>query len=214
MMFKRLQAFALTAVLVLGLGGVVAADEDGKKPIPPVKPAPAKPAKWGLEKLQQQLDKLRKQVADLTEQANKDPRERDIDAYERYTAEQFKTLKKRVEVKDLVKMIFDSEAPYVTVRERAVKVIAKVNKRFADPDLTSERKGSRPSPRSAFCKKYVIKQLKNKDDGKSRALAHMLLTDLWGRTTMAGPLNYKPSKQHSATWDPAYDDWVKYLRRR
>lgn len=219
-----LVALLLTLLLPLSIATGVYADEgDGKGPAPkgkddgeskkrPARPAP--PAKYGVAKLHKQLDALRDRLIKLAEQANKDPREREIEEYASYKLEQFE-MKKRVKVTDLIGYIFDPDAPFELVRMKAVLAIEKVNRTFLDPDLSTERKGSSPSPRSSFCSRKVVPKLKDKD-AKSRALADMLLEKLWNGkpATLLGPKNYKPQKKHSKTWGPAMGDWKKYLKRR
>lgn len=230
MLRDRIPFWVLLLALVLPLSlatGVYADEDDEKNPAPKgeddgkdkgkedEKPArPAKPAKYGVGKLQRQLDDIRDRLIQLAEQANKDPREREIEEYAAYTLEQFKE-KKRVKVRDLVDYIFDSEAPFELVRMKAVLAIEQVNRTFLDPDLSTERKGSSPSPRSAFCKSHVVPKLKDKDQ-KSRLLADMLLEKLWNGkpATLMGPKNYRPQKKHSKTWGQAISDWKKYLKRR
>lgn len=219
---RRFPLLALLVALLLPLSPAPAAwaDEDGGKDPGAKKADPGprrveRPATYGLAKLQQQLDGLRDRLIQIAEQANKDPLEREIEEYESYTLEQFQKKKDRVKVTDLVKYIFDPEANFELVRKRAVTAIVKVNQKFMDPDLSTERKGSSPSPRSRFCTRYVVKRLDDKD-AKSRKLADELLTDLWGGKpgTLLGARNYRPEKQHSKTWDDAISDWKKYLKRR
>ncbi|MDJ0974820.1 MAG: hypothetical protein QNJ98_10205 [Planctomycetota bacterium] len=227
-MYSRLPLAALLLCLLLPLGlatDVVADEEKGKEPTPKgkdkgdekAKPAkPAAPAKYGVAKLQQEIEALRERLVRLAEQANKDPRERLIEEYANYSLEQFTKQKKRVKVRDLVDFIFDEEADYNLVRMKAVNVILAVNEKYLDPDLSTERKSSgSPSPRSLFCTRHVVKKLADKDRN-SRVLADKLITDLWGGkpATLLGPRNYKAQKKHSKTWGPAISDWKKYLKRR
>lgn len=179
--------------------------------LPVVAEAKPKPP-TSLREVEKRLASLNRRVEALIREANRDPDERKVEEYANYTAQQLKKQRRRIRAADLVKFMLDPKKGF-PIRERCMKVIHNAAAIKGDPDLSAtEKQGSR-TKRSAFCTKYLVKELKN-DDRYSRALTDKLLKKLWLVSHIPEIQSYSPLKSRKATWDTALREWRKYLKRQ
>lgn len=168
-----------------------------------------KKAPKGLTELGKRLTELAKDIAKLVEEANKDPDERKIDVYAKYSSQELKKLRKRLHADDLVKFMVDA-TKNLKIRQKAREAIEAAAIYKGDPDLSNtEKKGTR-TKRAYFCDKFLTKHLKD-DNRYTRELTHLLLIKLWGSANRV-PEIAAYSTANDKTWRPAIRQWGKYLR--
>jgi hypothetical protein len=181
--------------------------------------APAAARADSLEDLEKALNDVVDRLVKLKDLAGRDWREARVDAYAKYTSEDFKAPKREVRAEDLVDYITDPEVP-PSVRIRAKDVLVVASVKFDDPDLSRSKRSGGTSNLAKLSQKLakVLKEKEERPDGSDayrlcRAMADEILRKWWGaQTTEIDVTNYDPDKER--TWKPAERAWQRLLAKK
>lgn len=204
---RTLTARVLLACLALSLLALPAAADDA--PVGIRKPMPK-----SVKALEQQLGSLQKRIDELVKVAKRDPAELKIRIYKKYGPKDLKKRRRDVRAEDLVGYMVDKTKNFETVRKPAMEAILEGGRLRGDPDLSvSEKQGPR-TKRAYFCLKKLAPHLKDDEtDRMGRKLVSDLLEAFYGRSRSITEIRaYNVDKDD--TWKPAYNAWVKFLRKQ
>ncbi|MDF1701798.1 MAG: hypothetical protein P1V36_11635 [Planctomycetota bacterium] len=195
----------LAALLFAGPGTAVAADG----PLGVRKPMPKT-----LKSLEARLGDLQQRIDKLVEAASRDAAERWIEIYRKYTPKELKKTRGRVRVKQLVGYMVDKDQNFQTVREAARKAIHDGGRFRGDPDLSDSEKQGPRTKRAHFCWKELAPYLKDENiDRVGRKLVNDLLNQFYGQAARTHPEIRIYNQDTSGTWKPAYNAWVRFLKK-
>lgn len=196
----------IAALLFAGPGTAAAADG----PLGVRKPMPKT-----LKSLEARLGDLQRRIDKLVEAASRDAAERWIEIYRKYTPKELKKTRGRVRVKQLVGYMVDKDQNFQTVREAARKAIHDGGRFRGDPDLSDSEKQGPRTKRAYFCWKELAPYLKDeKIDRLGRKLVNDLLNQFYGQAARTHPEIRIYNQDTDGTWKPAYNAWVRYLKKR
>lgn len=163
-----------------------------------------------LAQLDKRLRDVTTRLEALVAEAKRDPNQRKLKIYLKYSAKEMKSSKREVRAEDLVEWMSNPEAKFEF--RLAVKEALKRGATFLqDPDLSSNIKKGSGTNRGHFFRNKIVPLLK-KDDRNTRTLAASLLFDVFGR--LAGQKDiFRYNADDKSTWHPAYAQWRKHLKK-
>lgn len=170
----------------------------------------AEPA--SLEELEQRLVRATNKLKALVEEAARDPRERKLEEYLRYSTKQMKE-KKRVRAEDIVQWMADPKADF-HLRQACKEALKKGAQLLDDPDLSSNIKKRPGTNRGYFFAKFVVPLIAEKDDRNTRTLAHALLKDIYGRVPSVPDIFNYNADAGTSNWKKAVDAYKRHLRKK
>lgn len=175
------------------------------------------PAAWAetLADLRKKVDELNKRVQGWISLAERDTREDEVDAYARYTEDDFKLKKGRVTAARIVAIMAAADANK-ELRLRAASVLSRATTLNPDPDLAAVKKGSR-TPRRDFAVKNLLELLddEKKGDRTARAYTNDILKAWFGGDLDAGQRAAVDafSADVEKTWKAASRAWKEAIGR-
>ena len=164
-----------------------------------------------LDALEKRLIRATNKLQALVAEAQRDPRERKLEEYLKYTTKQMKE-KKRVKAEEIVQWMADGKADF-TFRQACKDALKKGAQLLDDPDLSANIRKRPGTNRGYFFSKHVVQLLGDKDDRNTRTLAEALLREIYGRVPSVPDIfAYKPDAPN--TWKKAMDAWKRHLRKK
>ena len=200
------QAFCGACIAMLALGALALTQ------VALAGPAHAAESKvpTNLTELEGRIAEAKRLLAYVVEEANKDPRENELQKYLSYGPAQMAKARGRVTAKDLLKFMADGDALF-EFRERCMKAIIAGARLRGDVDLGQKKQGA-GTARGQFFRKNVVRLLDDKNP-ETRALANRLLREVFASVrSIKAIASYSPTNK--STWAAARNEWNRYLRKR